>query len=386
VIPTLALLAIWLLFVVLVPKRGFGTIAQRLRQVEGGDRAFVFGAPARLGVSVPALVGGEMAALVELGLPLYLRAWRAESLCHRASELAEANRELPPAPKASPIKVRTYTIPPMAWRREWDATLAERVERTSAAPGPVTQAAAVLTARTLGTFQLLDGGDDLAPELLSHSVLCFLWLYLLSHAVVHPGAPIHRDMLADEGSPGLDREQQRTRLRSRLRDLLDLPAALAARIEVSGEWVQFRLESTDLDVVSVRRAADEWDRSVGLLPDEGVVAVEARMADYAGEYLPIWDELERRITGGRGAGGELVRNVRLSAEHAYGRLLLRLAQHHGARRDFPRAIPLWEEVLRRNPEREDVVAQLLDAYRQTGQVDQARRLGTAHSLGGKKVE
>lgn len=381
---TLTLLAIWLLFVLLFPKRGLGTIAQRLRQAEAGDRAFVFGPPARLGNSVPALVAGEMAMLVELGLPIYIWAWRAENLGRRLPNLGTAH-QLPASLKASRAKARQYTMPPMAWRREWEAALAERAGRAPA-PVPVSRPAPVLTVLTLGTFQLLEGEDDVTSELLSHSVLCYLWLYLLSHAIVHPGAPIHRDMLADEGSPGLDREQQRARLRGRLRDLLDLKGAMAARIDVSGEWVQFRLDGAALDVLSLLRAADEWDRTVGLLPDEGVLAIEARMAAYAGEYLPIWGELQRRVTGGRGAGGELVRTVRLSAEHAYGRLLLRLARHHGARRDFARAIPLWEEVLRRDPEREDVAAQLLDAYRQTGQVDQARRFGAAHSLGEKKVE
>lgn len=382
---TLTLLAIWLIFVLLFPKRGLGTIAQRLRQTEAGDRAFVFGPPARLGNSVLALVAGELAMLVELGLPIYMLAWRAENVGRRLP-IPRTAPQLPASLKASPAKSRQYTMPPMAWRREWEAALSERVGHAQAARAPVAPMAAIITVRTLGTFQLVDGDNDLTSELLSHSVLCYLWLYLLSHAIVHPGAPIHRDMLADEGSPGLDREQQRARLRGRLRDLLDLKPAITGRIEVSGEWVQFRPDGAALDVVALLGAADAWDRTVGLLPDEGVPAIEARMADYGGEYLPIWDELERRVTGGRGTGGQLVRTVRLSAEHAYGRLLLRLARHHGARRDFARAVPLWEEVVRRDPELDDVVAQLIDAYRQTGQVDQARRLNTAHPLGRKKLE
>ncbi len=382
---TLALVAIWLLFVLLVPKRGLGTIAQRLRQVAECDRTFVFGPPMPIGSSVPALVAGEMARLIELGLPIYLLARRGENLGLRSPKLVEPG-ELPAALKATPARSRQYVMPPMAWRREWEASLAERAGGDPRTSGLVSRPAVLLTARTLGTFQLLDGEEDVTSELLRHSVLCYLWLYLLSHAVVHPGAPIHRDTLADEGSPGLDREQQRTRLRGRLRDLLDLKAVMAERIEVSGEWVHFKLEGAALDVVSLLRAADGWDRSVGLLPDEGVLAIEARMAEYAGEYLPMWDELEHRITGGRGAGGELVRTVRLSAEQAYGRLLLRLARHHGARRDFARAIPLWEETLRRDPEQEDIVAQLVEAYRHTGQINQARRFGTAHPVAAKKVE
>jgi hypothetical protein len=74
-------------------------------------------------------------------------------------------------------------MPPMAWRREWEAVLPERVGHAQAARAPVVPTAAVITVRTLGTFQLVEGENELTSELLSHSVLCYLWLFLLSHAI-----------------------------------------------------------------------------------------------------------------------------------------------------------------------------------------------------------
>src|SRR5438094_539170 len=74
---------------------------------------------------------------------------------------------------------RQYTMQPLAWLREWESVLSERVGNAQAGRAPVAQAAAVITVRTLGTFQLVEGENDLTSELLSHSVLCYLWLYLL---------------------------------------------------------------------------------------------------------------------------------------------------------------------------------------------------------------
>jgi plasmid stability protein len=118
----------------------------------------------------------------------------------------------------------------------------------------------------------------------------------------------------------------------------------------------------------------------GLLTDAGIRAIEAGIASYVGEYLPIWDEVERQTTGGRGSAGDLVRAVRTLTEDLHLRLLLRLARHYRARRDNPRAIPLFEEVLRSRPERQDVAQLLIAEYRDTGQTVRAQQLETTYRL------
>lgn len=378
-----------ILFVVLVPKRGVGRVSERLQQTARGGRVFVFGPPLRFGRGFVAAAAGELVRLVEVGLPLYLLGLRAEAQGHWQRNLLSTKPKtvLPAAPKARWTPPRRYTMPPMAWRREWEASLLSRAEAGAASVlKSISQPTGTLRIRTLGLLQILDGDDDLAPGLFSHPVSCFLLLYLLSHAVVHPDVAIQRDLLADESSPGVDVEQQRTRLRGRLRDLMDLPAALTECIEITADTVKFKLDQTAVDVVFLRSAADEWDRRPGLLPADGITEIQGAMARYAGEYLPLWDELEERITGSRGVGGELVRSIRVFSEDAYSRLMLRLAQHYHARRDLPRAIPLWEEALRRGPEREDVAALLTAAYRQTGQPTRARRLEFVYHLGGGKPD
>src|SRR5260370_19859825 len=126
------LMSLWLLFVLLIPKRGFGTFAERLRQTARGDRIYLFGPPPRLGAGYLAAVAGETVRLIETGLPLYILGLRAEAQGQRQRATAVAVGEPPPpAPKAHPIRPRQYVMPPMAWRREWEAMLQREEHETS---------------------------------------------------------------------------------------------------------------------------------------------------------------------------------------------------------------------------------------------------------------
>jgi plasmid stability protein len=186
-------------------------------------------------------------------------------------------------------------------------------------------------------------------------------------------------VLAEEAFPGIDPEQQRGRLRGRLSDLQhDLPGVLADRVKVDGDLLRLDVETADFDVAQLRHTADELAAGSGLLTDAGIKAIEVGIASYAGDYLPIWDEVERQTTGGRGSAGDLVRAVRTFADDVHTQLLVRLARHHEARHDSPQTIPLLEEVLRRRPEREDVAQILAAAYRDTGQMIRARQLETTY--------
>ncbi len=379
-------LAIWLVIVLTLPKRAWRTIPERLRQAAQGDRRYLFGPPPRLGESLLLRLASEGLRLIEAGLPVYLLALREESRGHVLRLAPEFHPDsCPPAEKARPTRLPQFAMPPMAWRREWEAALLGDRDQpvplvaeppllhTGAAPAP-----AVLQIRTLGTFQLLGGDHDLAPQLLRYPTLSFIWLFLLSRHATGRDAPVHRQLLADETFPGLDSDQQRARLRRRLSDLPRvLPQALADRIQIDGEYVRFGLEGTDFDVAALQAVVETWGAGTGLLPAEGLNAMETAAAAYGGEYLPIWDELEDQLTRGRGAAGELVRTIRQRTEEAHMRLVLRLAHHHLARRDSPRALPLLEEVLRRRPEREDAAHLLATAYRETGQASRARHVESA---------
>jgi hypothetical protein len=376
---TVSLLAIWLLFVLLAPKRAVNSLAERLRATVQGHRVYVFAPPAELGQGFAMSGLGEGIRLTQLGLPVYLLCLWAEARGRRR-RLAmppSMTSPLPPAPKAHPPARREYVLPPMAWRREWEATLLLRSHQASGKlPQPSSSA---LTIRSLGTLQLVYAGEDLTSRLLRAPTLSFIWLFLLTHAAARPRETVHRQVLAEEAFPGIDAEQQRGRLRGRLSDLQhDLPAVLADRVKVDGDLLRLDLETAEFDVARLRDTADDLAAGNGLLSDAGIKAIEAGIAAYAGQYLPIWDEVERQTTGGRGSAGDLVRAVRTFTEDLHMQLLVRLARHYQARRDSPQAIQLLEEVLRRRPEREDVAQLLIAEYRDTGQTMRAHQLETTY--------
>ncbi len=369
----LSLLAIWLLFVLLVPKRGVNSLGERLRAAAQGHRVYVFAPPAELGRGFAMSGMAEVIRLTQLGLPVYLMCLWAEARGRRRrlAMPSSTTSSLPPAPKAHLPVRRQYVLPPMAWRREWEATLLSR--------SPDASGSAPLTIRSLGNLQLLYAGEDLTARLLRAPTLCFIWLFLLTHAAARPHSAVHRQVLAEEAFPGIDPEQQRGRLRGRLSDLQhDLPAVLANRVKVDGDLLQLDLDTAEFDVARLRSTADDLAAGTGLLTEAGIKAIEAGIASYAGEYLPIWDEVERQTTGGRGPAGDLVRAVRTLTDDLQTQLLVRLARHHEARRDSPQTIPLLEEVLRRRPDREDVAQILMAAYRDTGQMIRARQLETTY--------
>ncbi|HXO58307.1 MAG TPA: bacterial transcriptional activator domain-containing protein [Candidatus Acidoferrum sp.] len=387
---TVSLLAIWLLFLLLAPKRGVNSLAERVNATAQGHRVYAFAPPAELGRGFGMSGLGEGIKLVQVGLPVYLLCLWAEARGRR-NRLAMppcTTSPLPPAPKAHPPVRREYVLPPMAWRREWEATLLSRKDQAGERVLAVTSPPAsdlpqrspnALTIRSLGTLQLVYAGEDLTSRLLRAPTLSFIWLFLLTHAAARPRETVHRQVLAEEAFPGVDAEQQRGRLRGRLSDLQHaLPTVLADRVKVDGDLLRLDLETAEFDVARLRDTADDLAAGDGLLTDAGIKAIEAAIASYSGEYLPVWDEVERQTTGGRGSAGDLVRAVRTLAEDLYIRLLNRLAQHYRARRDSPQAIPLLEEVLRRRPDREDVAQFLISDYRETGQTMRARQLETTY--------
>jgi plasmid stability protein len=386
---TLSLLAIWLLFVLLVPKRAVNSLAERLRATAQGHRVHVFAPPAELGRGFAMSGMAEGIRLTQLGLPVYLLCLWAEARGRRRrlAMPSTTTSPLPPAPKAHPPVRRQYVLPPIAWRREWEATLLSRSAQPSGPAAPAKSAHAALpsqlsgplTIRSLGTLQLLYAGEDLTARLLRAPTLCFIWLFLLTHAAARPRSAVHRQVLAEEAFPGIDPEQQRGRLRGRLSDLQhDLPAILADRVKVDGDLLSLDLETAEFDVARLRSTADDLAAGTGLLTEAALKAIAVAIANYGGEYLPVWEEVERQTTSGRGSAGDLIRAVRTLADDLHTQLLVRLARHHEARHDSPQTIPLLEEVLRRRPEREDVAQILTAAYRDTGQMIRARQLETTY--------
>src|SRR3977135_2105194 len=74
-----SLLAIWLLFVLLVPKRAVDSLPERIRATAQGHRVYVFAPPAELGRGFAMSGLGEGVKLIQVGLPIYLLSLWAEA-------------------------------------------------------------------------------------------------------------------------------------------------------------------------------------------------------------------------------------------------------------------------------------------------------------------
>src|ERR1700730_12866824 len=145
---TVSLLAIWLLFVLLAPKLAVNSLAERLRATVQGHRVYVFAPPAELGQGFAMSGLSEGIRLTQLGLPVYLLCLWAEARGRRRRLAIPPNSTspLPSAPKAHPPIRRQYVLPPISWRREWEATLLSRRPEASGPAAAAMQALAHLAA------------------------------------------------------------------------------------------------------------------------------------------------------------------------------------------------------------------------------------------------
>src|SRR5438067_10328291 len=119
---------------------------------------------------------GEGVKLIQVDLPIYLLCLWAEARGRRR-RLAmppTTTSSLPPAPKAHPPVRRQYVLPPMTWRREWEATFIAKKDHVggqvlavASPPAPELQpSSGALIIRSLGTLQLAYAGEDLTSRLL----------------------------------------------------------------------------------------------------------------------------------------------------------------------------------------------------------------------------
>jgi hypothetical protein len=215
---------------------------------------------------------------------------------------------------------------------------------------------------------VIASGVDLTSELLEHPILSFIIAYVLVRAIIAPGKPTTRPVIADELFPGVDSQVQRERLRHRLHDVSSLlPEPLAAAVIVQGETLWFNSEACSVDALQILKLADECVRADGQLSSEVYVGARDALAAGDAEFFPEFGEIERRATGGGGESSDLVREAQRRLEAARIDLLVGLAQHHLTRRQPTEATGYLEEAARRDPSRHDVRSRLEALHRETGQ-------------------
>lgn len=430
---------LWLLVLLLVPKRRLGDLRLRLRELRAGRRRWLFEPPRGFGSGHPTGVQralAEAARMFDLGVPLYVAGRLAEERSAHvrlearsqwpdsvpaliAAQVLESSGDavlagqlrarglLLPAEKVVGRRVEQRQALGIKWwlergigqpsnlsphegdgvHPEEDA-IEERSEEEPEVPLAVKPKSPAmpptyLGIETLGGLGLRHDGHDFGPELMGRPVIAFIWLYLLLRSLTNPKDRVMRADLADELTPGMSPDKQRTRLRNRLSNMLNgwLPAPLAARMVVDqDESVRLDLTQCSIDLLRLEEMAGECVAKEGILSPNLVDGATVLLDGSAGEFLPGWEQLEKEVNGARGAAGDLVRQLRQRAETARIDLMGALAANHIARQEPGRAIPLLEQALERQPDREDLARKLRAAYLETGQMARAAELQRDHAL------
>src|SRR6266851_6978385 len=431
--------AVVLLVLLLVPKRGVDHLRARFSDLHSGRRRWLFEPLLPRGEKRAWNVALDSADVFEQGVPLYVAGRLAEQRsaqlylerqarwvnspkallsAHLKGAINEAelhgqlkSRELPlPATKAVVAKVEARPLISVKWWLERQAMAhampkpngdglgtgarvgpphedtndETEVEDTEEAESATPRRAdpSYLRIRTFGRIELLQAGQDYAPELLRKKVLAFIWLYLFVRGLLDPEGRVDRGAFCEEFAPGLSPERQRKRVRDRLDDMFsrDLPEALTSRLLTDRTHLSLDLSKCSIDLLRLQELAKQCVSKGGMLTTDLAAEANRILDETEGEFLPDWDEIEKETNGGRGAAGEYVRALRELAETARIELMGALAANHLARQEPTKAIPLLEQALERQPDREDLARRLRAAYLETGQHTRAAEIQRHHAL------
>jgi hypothetical protein len=154
-----------------------------------------------------------------------------------------------------------------------------------------------------------------------------------------------------------------------------LPRAVADCLVLNGDRVNFDLETCHLDVADLRA----WAAKVAplLAPlDEAPLAEAVAFANGFGEgaFLPEWEALEAKVTGGKSSTTTVVDDVRQDVDRWRGALLVAIADSYVARNRPALAIPYLEQRVSLHPDNEPATRKLIAAYLETGQTAKAAQL------------
>ena len=259
-------------------------------------------------------------------------------------------------------------------QREVPTELAEEEDEEPARQEPL------LRIRTVGRISLEGGARDLTATLLERRILAFIWLYLLTQSASGPDGRVQRSALGQEVSPLMDGSTQRVRLRGQIRDLQKLAEPLGDRVKIDGELVGLDLAGCEFDVEELRALVAKC-RANPLLSTSLKRRASRLLAEMgSGLYLPGWEEIEHRATGGKGDAGQLVTAVRAQVSDLRADLALALGHALLAAGQPADAIPSLEDALGAAPLREDVARVLVSACLRSGQTSKAEALEAEYSL------
>ena len=234
--------------------------------------------------------------------------------------------------------------------------------------------------RTIGRIQALTSAGDFTASLMGKPVVGFLWLYLLARSVRKPGDRVTRTAITDEVAHGVS--DPRGRLRGYLRDLSHLPAPLGPMVKVQDELIGFDLDGCEADFALLRTLADNVRQTGGSLDSDSLGRAQALLIELGdGEFLPGFEDMEKRVTQGRGVAGQIVSEVRAQIDTMRADLAEAVAKALLDRGQPALAVALLDPLVARSEERDDLARTLINALRESGQNARAAEIRRRFAVG-----
>ncbi len=257
-------------------------------------------------------------------------------------------------------------------------------------PAPVLVAPAGITSeqqppakpliRTIGRIQMQTSSGDLTTSLMGKPVIGFLWLYLLARSVRTPGDRVTRASITDEVAHGVN--DPRGRLRGYLRDLTRLPEPLGSMVKIDDEMIGLELGDHGADFGQLRSLALRVRQANGPLDDDLVRIAQSLLFELGdGDFLPGFEDMEKRVTQGRGIAGQVVAEARVQIDGMRADLANAVAKALLDRGQSALAVSLLEPIVARSVERDDLARTLINALRDSGQHARAAEVRRRFAVG-----
>ena len=232
----------------------------------------------------------------------------------------------------------------------------------------------------IGKVNLTLPWKDLTPDLIRRPVLGFLWLYLYAREMRKAGDRLTRSSLIDEVAYGVT--DPRARLRGYLRDLSHLPAPLGAMIKVEDELIGFDLLGQETDVDELRDSVEHMKQGGPTVPDSEILHAQELLRDMGdGVFLPGFEDMEKRVTKGRGIAGQVVAEVRAQVLTLRADLAVATANVFLDRGRPADAAAVLDPIVAGSEDRDDVVRTLITALRESGQHNRAAEIRRRYTVG-----
>jgi thioredoxin-like negative regulator of GroEL len=153
-------------------------------------------------------------------------------------------------------------------------------------------------------------------------------------------------------------------------------------VRVDDEMIGFDLGDCDADFARLRRIAVRIRQSNGHIDDASLSEAHALLQELGdGEFMPGFEDMEKRVTQGRGVAGQVVAEVRVQIDGTRADVADAVAKTLLDRGEPAQAVALLEPIVARSEERDDLARTLINALRESGQHKRAAEIRRRFATG-----